>query len=96
MSNDSNDMPQHEIIMCMGSACFTRGNKHSVEIVKQYLAQRNLQAIVTFKGCLCNNRCKAAPVITIDGHHFEKVLPQSVTEILDHFFLNDGGNHESA
>lgn len=96
MSNNSDDMPQHEIIMCMGSACFTRGNNHSVEIVKKYLAQKNMQAKVTFKGCLCNNRCKSAPVISIDGQHFEKVLPQSVIEILDHFFLENGGNHESA
>lgn len=79
---------KHEIIMCMGSACFTRGNDRNVDIVKDYLKTNNLEAMVIFKGCLCNNRCKAAPVITINDEVFERVVPQAVSEILDHIFKN--------
>lgn len=87
---------QHEIIMCMGSACFTRGNNRNVEIVRDFLQTRDLEATVTFRGCLCNNRCKAAPVITIDGQVFEKVVPQSVLEILEHVFKEREENNEPA
>lgn len=96
MNNQSDPKARHEIIMCMGSACFTRGNNRSVEIVKNYLQQNGLEAEVTFRGCLCNNRCKAAPVITIDNRVFERVVPQSVVEVLDHIFRNPGDGHESA
>lgn len=95
MSEQSHDN-RHEIIMCMGSACFTRGNNRNVEIVKDYLKTHNLEARVTFKGCLCNNRCKTAPTITINGQNFEKVVPQSVKEILDHVFASPESTNEPA
>ncbi|NCB39868.1 MAG: (2Fe-2S) ferredoxin domain-containing protein [Erysipelotrichia bacterium] len=95
--NDTNENNfRHEIIMCMGSACFTRGNNRSVEIVKTYLKQNSLEADVSFRGCLCNNRCKAAPVITINGRVFEKVVPQSIVELLEHVFKDTGDCHEPA
>ncbi len=91
MKKIEGDAVLHEIVMCMGSACFTRGNNRSVEIVREYLEVNGLEAKVVFKGCLCTNRCKAAPVIIIDQHSFEKVAPQSVAEILKHVFEAGGG-----
>jgi NADH:ubiquinone oxidoreductase subunit E len=84
--SENNDNNRYEIVMCMGSACFTRGNNKSVEIIRDYLQKNGLEASVTFRGCLCNNRCKSAPVITINGQVFERVAPQSVSEILEHVF----------
>lgn len=95
MSEQQQNNP-HEIIMCMGSACFTRGNNRNVDIVRAYLEINNLEAQVTFRGCLCNNRCKSAPVITINGQHFEKVAPQAVLEILDYVFKTPEADNESA
>ena len=92
----SDERKGHEIIMCMGSACFTRGNNRSVEIVKDFLEKNGLTAETTFRGCLCSNRCKAAPVIIIDGQPFEKVVPQAVSEVLDHVFKEGGTENESA
>lgn len=86
----------HEIVMCMGSACYTRGNNSSVEIVGDYLERNGLKASVSFRGCLCTNRCKAAPVIIIDQKTFERVAPQSVIEILDHVFKGGEGKDEPA
>lgn len=96
MNNKTDNNPRHEIIMCMGSACFTRGNNRSVEIVKNYLHEHDLEADVTFRGCLCNNRCKAAPVITVDDKVFERVVPLSIGEVLDHIFKDTGDRNESA
>ncbi len=96
MNNDSSNKSRHEIIMCMGSACFTRGNNRSVEIVKEYLQKNNIEAEITFKGCLCTNRCKAAPVIVIDQRPFERVAPQSVIEVIEHILKDGGGSNEPA
>ncbi|HNX75227.1 MAG TPA: (2Fe-2S) ferredoxin domain-containing protein [Candidatus Rifleibacterium sp.] len=96
MNKIENDGVSHEIVMCMGSACFTRGNNRSVEIVREYLEKNGLEATVVFKGCLCTNRCKAAPVIIIDHRQFEKVAPQSVEEILNHVFKAGGGTTDES
>jgi NADH:ubiquinone oxidoreductase subunit E len=80
----------------MGSACFTRGNNRSVEIVKDYLEKNGIAAEVTFRGCLCTNRCKSAPVILINQRPFEKVAPQAVIGILDHVFKESGDTDEPA
>ncbi len=82
MGNES----KHKITICMGSSCFTRGNNKSVEIVKTYLEQNNLEAEVEFVGSLCHNKCKCGPIIIVDDQVFERVSTQSVTEILDHVF----------
>lgn len=95
MELDNTNNP-HEIIMCMGSACFTRGNNRSVEIVKNYLEKNGIAAEVIFRGCLCTNRCKSAPVVIIDQRPFEKVAPQAVTGILDHIFKEGDNTDESA
>lgn len=96
MSNKTDNISRHEIVMCMGSACFTRGNNRSVEIVKDYLQKNGLEETVSFRGCLCNNRCKAAPVIAVDDKVFERVLPQAVIEVIDHVLNEAGGQHEPA
>lgn len=87
---------QNEIIMCMGSACFTRGNSRNVDLVKNYLKARNLEASVQFRGCLCTNRCRSAPVIIINGQIFEKIVPEAVNEILDHCFKKPETANEPA
>lgn len=87
---------QNEIIMCMGSACFTRGNNRNVDLVKNYLKARNLESSVQFKGCLCTNRCRSAPVIIINGQIFEKIVPEAVNEILDHCFKKPETANEPA
>ncbi len=96
MSTDSGKKNSHEIIMCMGSACFTRGNNRSVEIVKEYLQKNGIEAEIAFKGCLCTNRCKAAPVIIIDERPFERLAPQSVIEVIEHILKDSGGSNEPA
>lgn len=85
---------KNKITLCMGSACFTRGNNRNLEIIKNYLKDNNLESEVLFKGCLCNNLCNSAPVITINEKTFEQVSPQAVSELLDHFIKNAEKNDE--
>ena len=54
-----------EIVICMGSSCFARGNKNYVEIIKKYLNEHNLTNKITFKGQLCSDNCSKGPVIQI-------------------------------
>lgn len=74
---------KHEVVLCMGSACFTRGNKLSVEIVKDWLSRHDMLDKVVFKGCLCSENCKNAPNVKIDGKAYEAVPPQGIEELLN-------------
>ena len=46
-----------EIKVCMGSACFAKGNQENLEFIKEYIETNNLDANVTIVGSLCENKC---------------------------------------
>ncbi|MCK9455835.1 MAG: Respiratory-chain NADH dehydrogenase 24 Kd subunit [bacterium ADurb.Bin157] len=97
MSNisDSTIQKKHEVVLCMGSACFTRGNRLSVEIITEYLKNnRKIAENIEFRGCLCSEKCKSAPVIKIDEKIYEQVPPQSVTELLNQAIGESESGHE--
>ena len=41
-------MGKRRISICLGSSCFARGNNANIAVVKQFLADRGLEAEVTF------------------------------------------------
>ncbi len=75
-----------EIVICMGSSCFSRGNKQSVGIIKSYLKKNGLESQIVLKGSHCFGICEKGPVITVNGVKMERVNPDRVTEILDDHF----------
>ena len=59
------------VVICMGSSCFSRGNKRNIEVIQQYLAANPMPEPVDFKGHLCEGQCSLGPNITLNGvmHH---------------------------
>ena len=80
---------EHTITICLGSSCFSRGNKTIIDIIKNYLKQHNLEAVVFFSGELCTGLCEDGPVIKMDGEIFKGVTTENVYEILNRFFVNE-------
>ncbi|PKP47976.1 MAG: electron transport complex protein RnfG [Bacteroidetes bacterium HGW-Bacteroidetes-11] len=74
--------PKNQIIICMGSSCYSRGNRVSLELVKAWLSERNLEAEIGFKGQLCSGLCSKGPVITINDHVYQDVHPANIINIL--------------
>ncbi|MCR5699105.1 MAG: (2Fe-2S) ferredoxin domain-containing protein [Treponemataceae bacterium] len=74
----------HEIVVCMGSSCFSRGNAKSAEIVQKFIQENNLNTDVTVRGCLCESECKNGPNIRIDGKLFSDINPDSLPLLLAH------------
>ncbi len=77
-----------EIVICMGSSCFSRGNKHSLELIKNYLKERGLEDTFRFRGAHCFGDCELGPVLIIDGIRYTKVQSDNITELLDNHFAN--------
>ncbi len=75
-----------EIIICMGSSCFARGNKSYVDIIKKYLEEHNLTEKMTFKGQLCSGNCSKGPVIQIGDIEYYEIDAIKLKKILHENF----------
>ena len=75
-----------EIIICLGSSCFARGNKQLVRLITDYLRDGNLLNDVKFHGERCFGHCSKGPVLKIDELIHEKVDEEKVHQLLDNFF----------
>lgn len=75
-----------EITICLGSSCFSRGNKEVLQVIKGFIAEHKLDAEVFFHGDLCGGKCDEGPVLKIDDELFSRVNVDNVYEILSNFF----------
>ena len=56
-----------KITLCLGSSCYSRGNRNQVENLRQEWAGRPGEVEVELKGSLCLGRCAEGPVVLVDG-----------------------------
>jgi NADH:ubiquinone oxidoreductase subunit E len=75
-----------EIKICLGSSCFSRGNRKTLQLIQQYLKDHNLERDVILKGNHCFSDCASGPVLKIGSRVYEEVSQDSVLEILDKEF----------
>jgi len=80
------EIKKKEVVICLGSSCFARGNKHLVKIVNDYLRDRNLLNDVRFHGERCFGQCAVGPSLKLDGIIMEKLNEDSIITLLDEFF----------
>lgn len=69
-----------EVELCMGSACFARGNKTTVDELNSFITENELEVQVTLKGCLCSGSCKHGPLVSINGCKCNHVKSQDVID----------------
>ena len=72
-----------EIKICLGSSCFSRGNKKTLQVVQLYLKDHQLERDVILKGMHCFSNCSKGPIMKIGVKVFEEVSAESVLEILE-------------
>jgi NADH:ubiquinone oxidoreductase subunit E len=76
-------MPAIELVVCMGSACFSRGNLKTLELIQGYLKDRALEQQVRVTGTLGQDRCRQGPNVTVQGECFCGKEPKAILAILD-------------
>ncbi len=79
----------NDIVICMGSSCFSRGNKTTLSVIRNYLRDRSLEDRVVFKGAHCTGNCDKGPVLVIGGNSLINVTPDQVIGLLDKHLIND-------
>ena len=68
-----------EIKVCMGSACFAKGNQENLEYIKSFIEENNLDAEIKITGSLCENKCSVGPRICInDVEHIQVTRGQLI------------------
>jgi NADH:ubiquinone oxidoreductase subunit E len=75
-----------EMQICLGSSCFSRGNKDVVMYIKDYLKKNHLEDRVVFRGARCMGLCNNGPNLNINGQIIENVTLSKVENILDKEF----------
>ncbi|MGC9343979.1 MAG: (2Fe-2S) ferredoxin domain-containing protein [Bacteroidales bacterium] len=73
----------NEIIICLGSSCFARGNKKTLSLIQQYLEDHNLKDKVVFKGNHCFGKCHNGPNLKINGRDYEGINEADIIPILE-------------
>ncbi|MCF8366381.1 MAG: (2Fe-2S) ferredoxin domain-containing protein [Bacteroidales bacterium] len=76
-------LQKNELIICLGSSCFARGNKQMVQIVRQFLEDHKLTHKVVFKGKHCFGNCENGPGIKINDRLYEHIDEDKILVILE-------------
>ncbi len=78
-----------EIIICLGSSCFSRGNKNTVKIIKDYVKEHQLEDKVFFHGNHCYGNCANGPILKVDNKEYQNITPENVIFLLNNLFAQD-------
>lgn len=81
-----------EIIVCMGSSCFSRGNSKNLAAIQQYVKDNGVESRVRLVGSRCEGECMHGPNIRINGNLITGVEPGKIKDILDTALA--GGNSD--
>ena len=75
-----------DITICLGSSCFSRGNKQTVQIIKDWIQENKLEEQVYFHGGHCFGSCEKGPVLKINDRIYYGIEPTDVRIILNESF----------
>ena len=72
-----------EMNICLGSSCFSRGNKDVVMYIKDYIRKNHLEDKFIFRGARCMGHCSNGPNIKIKDETIEGVNLSAIESILE-------------
>lgn len=74
--------------ICLGSSCFSRGNKEVVMFIRDYLKKNHLEDRIVFRGARCMGLCSNGPNMRINDRIIENVTLSNVESVLEKEFGN--------
>ena len=76
-----------ELIICLGSSCFSRGYKATLKAIMKFLDDQHLKDKVNFHGGHCFGNCAEGPNISINGKIYTGVDENGIIDILTNELL---------
>lgn len=71
------------IKICMGSSCYSRGNRENLEQIERYLSKLQISCAIDLRGSRCEGLCSEGPNIEINGRLFGGVSIEAVDKLLE-------------
>ncbi|NJM15289.1 MAG: (2Fe-2S) ferredoxin domain-containing protein [Bacteroidales bacterium] len=78
-----------EIVICLGSSCFARGNKSILPIIQKYLKDNGLEEKVSFNGNHCYSECINGPNVKINGKLYNNINEEKIVQVLNKVFKDN-------
>ena len=78
----SQELESIEIVICLGSSCFARGNAENLAIIQEYAEKHGMKASIRLSGKLCQDQCKEGPNLAIGGQIHHGVSPTTLRGLL--------------
>ncbi len=75
-----------EIVICLGSSCFARGNKQMVKDIMTYIKDNQLEDKVNFHGAHCFGHCEKGPIVKIGNTMHEGIGKNDIPDLLGRAF----------
>jgi NADH:ubiquinone oxidoreductase subunit E len=72
-----------DVMICLGSSCFARGNAENLRDLRAYLERYNVAANFRTRGRLCGEKCASGPTIIINGVEHEHVQSGTAVALLE-------------
>jgi NADH:ubiquinone oxidoreductase subunit E len=85
-----------EVVVCLGSSCFARGNAENLAIIEEHVQSHGLKAAVRLTGRLCQDQCKQGPNLSIGGELYHGVTAARLRELLQQPGTLLRGDHGTA
>jgi NADH:ubiquinone oxidoreductase subunit E len=82
-----------EIVVCLGSSCFARGNSGNLAIINTYIEDHGLNASTRVTGKLCQDECMQGPNLSIGGQVYHGVTAARLHELLEQLCEPLRGQH---
>lgn len=73
---------QIDIVICMGSSCFARGNKKNLEFIENLLESGDIGINLGLSGNRCEKKCDKGPNIQINGMMYSNINTQELEKII--------------
>ena len=84
-----------EIVVCLGSSCFARGNSENLALINSHVQSHGLKAMVRMTGKLCQDECMQGPNLSIGGEVYHGVTATRLRELLQQLRVPSRGEHGS-
>ena len=68
----------------MGSSCFSRGNRSTLQVIQLYLKEHHLEDEVILKGNHCFGSCNDGPLVKFGPKIYDQLKGDDILEILEH------------
>lgn len=71
-----------DVVMCMGSACFARGNNENLMLLEQLEEFEEVNTKIEIMGERCENKCEKGPHVKVNGKLYSEVTKEKLQEII--------------